>query len=92
MTVTVSCPGATATEFAQSSGNAESRLFRFGAMSASEVALGGYRAMQAGKRMVVHGLRNKLMAASVAMTPQPILLTFAAAANQNPDAPHQIKA
>ena len=50
--IVLSGPGATATEFAQSSGNAESRLFRFGAMSASEVALGGYRAMQAGKRMV----------------------------------------
>jgi uncharacterized protein len=91
VTATVSCPGATATDFANASGNAQTRLFRMGAMNATEVAHAAYRAMHAGRRMVVHGLRNKLGAAAVGLTPQGVLLSFAAAANQNPDAPHQLK-
>ena len=38
VTATVSCPGATATEFAKVAGTEESRLFHLGAMAASDVA------------------------------------------------------
>jgi short-subunit dehydrogenase len=92
VTVTVSCPGATATEFAQSSGNASSRLFRMGAMTAPGVAAAAYHAMHAGKRRIVHGLKNKMSSAAALMTPNGLVLGFAAAANSDPDAPHELKA
>jgi short-subunit dehydrogenase len=60
VTATVSCPGATATEFGKVSGNEESRLFHLGATSASMVAAHAYRAMMAGKSMALPGWRAKL--------------------------------
>ncbi len=48
VTATVSCPGATATEFAQVAGNDKSKLFQGGAMGAREVAEHAYRAMMRG--------------------------------------------
>src|SRR6266704_6521473 len=45
VTATVSCPGATATEFSKVAGTERSRLFQMGAMSAPEVAAHAYRAM-----------------------------------------------
>src|SRR5205823_12630295 len=54
VTATVSCPGATATEFADVAGNSRSLLFRLGAASPAKVARQGYRAMMKGKPMVVH--------------------------------------
>jgi short-subunit dehydrogenase len=92
VTVTVLCPGATATEFSQVAGNDQSRLFRAGAMGAGVVALAGYRGMHAGRRMVVPGARNKLLVATSGMAPKAMQLAVAAAANNNPEAPHQIKA
>jgi len=59
VSATVSCPGATATEFAALAGNEGSRLFRMGAAPAVAVARKGYRAMMAGRPLVVHGLKNK---------------------------------
>ena len=60
VTATVSCPGATATEFGKVSGNEESRLFHLGATSAADVAAHAYRAMMAGKAMSLPGWRAKL--------------------------------
>ncbi len=60
MTATVSCPGATATEFAKVAGTEESRLFHLGAMSAGDVAAHAYRAMMSGKVMSLPGWRAKL--------------------------------
>jgi short-subunit dehydrogenase len=59
VTATVSCPGATATEFGKVSGNGESRLFHLGATSAGFVAAHAYRAMMAGKAMSLPGWRAK---------------------------------
>jgi short-subunit dehydrogenase len=70
VTATVSCPGATATEFALVAGNEKSRLFRMGAASPEEVATQAYRAMLAGKPMIVHGVKNKL-AVQAALNPVP---------------------
>jgi len=60
VTATVSCPGATATEFAKVAGTQESRLFHLGAMAATDVAKHAHRAMMAGKTMSLPGWRAKL--------------------------------
>lgn len=60
VTATVVCPGATATEFGQVSGNGQSRLFKMGAMPAAPVARFAYKAMMAGKVVAIPGFRNKL--------------------------------
>jgi short-subunit dehydrogenase len=93
VTATVSCPGPTATEFLVVAGNDKSKLALMGMMTATEVAVAGYRAMHAGKRQIVHGLTNKLSAMSVSMTPRPILLSVVASLNRKPAAEQgQIKA
>src|SRR5580704_10536671 len=45
VTATVSCPGATATEFSQVAGNDQSALFKTNVMGAGDVARDAYRAM-----------------------------------------------
>jgi short-subunit dehydrogenase len=83
VTATVSCPGATATEFSQVAGNDKTRLFKMQTpMSAAQVAAEGYRAMQAGKVIALHGLMNRLGVWSAKVTPRPLLRSIAAAANQ----------
>jgi len=84
VTATVSCPGATATEFALVAGNAKSRLFRMGAASAPQVASEAYRAMLAGKPMIVHGLKNKLVVQSLRVSPRAVIRAVAAALNPVP--------
>lgn len=81
VTATVSCPGATATEFSTVAGTARSTLFRLGAASAADVAREGYRAMLAGRPMVVHGLRNRVLAWLTRLSPR--ALTRAVAAEMN---------
>src|SRR5262249_14604477 len=84
VSATLSCPGATATEFATVAGNDRSRLFKLGAMDAARVAREGYRAMLAGKPMVIHGFQNKLLAASVRLSPRGAVRAIAAAMNRPP--------
>jgi len=83
VTATVSCPGATATEFAGHAGNAESWLFRLGAADSMVVAREGYAAMMAGKPMVVHGLTNKLSVQAVRLSPRAAVLGIAARLNRS---------
>ena len=66
-------------------GNARSRLFRLGTAPAADVAREGYRAMMAGKPMVVHGLKNKLSVQLVRVSPRAVVRAVAAAMNANPD-------
>jgi len=62
VTVTVHCPGATATEFGAIAGNDRSKLFKGKVVAdAKEVAREAYESMHAGKRMVVHGLKNRFL-------------------------------
>jgi short-subunit dehydrogenase len=61
VSVTVLCPGATRTEFAQAAGVADSELFHGPVMGAEEVALIGYDAMMAGKPSMIAGARNRWM-------------------------------
>jgi short-subunit dehydrogenase len=84
VTATVSCPGATATEFAQVAGNERSLLFRMGAASPVTVAKEGYRAMMRGKPMVIHGLKNKLLMQSLRTSPRFLVRAIAASLNPRP--------
>jgi len=82
VTATVSCPGATATEFAGHAGNAESWLFKLGAADSMSVAREGYAAMMAGKSMVVHGVTNKLGVQALRMSPRAVIVGLAARLNR----------
>ena len=82
VTATVSCPGATETEFAGVAGNDKTALFQAGAMGATEVAVDAYRAMLKGQPVVVHGARNKLSAWSVGFSPRSMVTAIAASLNR----------
>ncbi len=85
VTATVSCPGATATEFAEAAGNDKSRLFLMGAARADVVARQAYRAMHAGRPMVVHGFKNKLAVQALRVGPRATVRALAGALNKSPD-------
>jgi short-subunit dehydrogenase len=82
VTVTLSCPGPTDTEFAQVARNGKTRLFKMRSMSASEVAAHAYRAMMRGKPIAIPGVRNKLGAQSLRVVPRAMLLRTSAALNR----------
>ncbi|HVR00510.1 MAG TPA: SDR family oxidoreductase [Polyangia bacterium] len=81
VTATVSCPGATATEFGRIARNDKTRLFKRGFMAAPVVAEGAYRAMLAGKVSVIHGARNKLLIHSQRLAPRATVRAIAARLN-----------
>jgi short-subunit dehydrogenase len=81
VTATVSCPGATATEFAAAAGNDRSRLFKSGVASAEVVARQAYKAMHAGKPMVIHGFKNKLGVQALRLSPRSAVRAIAAGLN-----------
>jgi uncharacterized protein len=87
VTATVSCPGATATEFAAVAGNERSLLFRLGAAPAATVAREGYRAMRRGRPLVIHGLKNKLTVESLRVSPRGAIRAIAASLNPPPAVP-----
>jgi len=63
VTVTAHCPGATATRFFDDAGMGETWLMRLTPVpGAAEVAAAGWRAMQAGRGVAVHGTNNKMFA------------------------------
>jgi short-subunit dehydrogenase len=64
VTVTTLCPGPTATGFAHTAGAEATALFTgpMPVMQAEEVARIGYRALKAGRAVVLPGLPNKIMA------------------------------
>jgi short-subunit dehydrogenase len=82
VTVTVCCPGATATEFAHVAGNDKSRLFQRGAMTATSVAAQAYREMMRGGAMAIPGWRNKLSMQSLRIAPRTTLRRIAASLNR----------
>ena len=86
VSVTVSCPGPTFTEFGARSDLHQSRLFQFGPASAESVARHAFRAMQRGRPLVVHGLLNFLLVQSLRVTPRAWVRAITAWLNRAPPA------
>jgi short-subunit dehydrogenase len=70
VTVTVLCPGPTATEFAARGSMQDSRVYRGATMDAGTVARIGYRGLMRGQTLVIPGWRNRLLAFAVRLTPR----------------------
>ena len=77
VTVTCLCPGATATEFHKRANATGMNLLKFGAMDAHTVAEDGYRALMAGKSVVISGFKNWLFAQSVRFSPRRMVTAIA---------------
>ena len=77
VTVTCLCPGATATEFHKRANACGMKLLKFGSMDARTVAEDGYRAMMAGKPVVISGLKNWMLAQSVRFSPRRLVTAIA---------------
>jgi uncharacterized protein len=75
--VTCLCPGPTATEFQQRAKIDGIRLTKFGTMDARTVAEDGYRALMAGKPLVISGFKNWLVAQSVRFAPRRMVAAVA---------------
>ena len=71
VTVTALCPGPTQTRFIERAGQERSRLIKGKRLaSAKDVAEFGYKAMRKGKRVAVHGLRNKATVLGIRLLPR----------------------
>ena len=78
VTVTALCPGPTHSGFQDAAAMQQAGLFhRPQIASSAEVAAYGYRAMQRGKRVAIHGWLNRLLAASVRFTPRALVTDVA---------------
>jgi short-subunit dehydrogenase len=73
VTVTALCPGPTETEFQARANMKRSKLVRGRLLDAATVARIGYQGMQAGKRIVIPGLGNRLMANAVRFGPRSLV-------------------
>ncbi len=80
--VSVLCPGVTATEFLRVAGQSPTLYQRLFMMKSREVAEIGIRAMLAGRRSVVAGRLNTLMAWSQRLLPRRLQAAMASAAMQ----------
>lgn len=76
ITVTALCPGPTATKFESTAHLQSSRLFKGRVASAQSVAAFGFAAMQSGKRIAVHGTRNKLQVFFTRLLPRTTLASM----------------
>ncbi len=73
VTVTALCPGPTETGFASTAGVQRKRLFRKGnVMDAAAVARAGFRGMMSGTRVVIPGMRNKVLVTGGRFVPRRI--------------------
>ena len=84
VSVTCHCPGPTNTSFAERAGIQASRLFQTAKVAtARDVADDAYRAMMAGRRLVVHGALNRFGAASVRLMPLGLVTSVVASLNRH---------
>jgi short-subunit dehydrogenase len=79
VTVTALCPGATKTQFHKRANAENIPLLRFGVLDAENVAEIGYRAMMAGRRVVVPGLYNQMQLFFAKFTPRRVVTRMARA-------------
>lgn len=77
VTATCLCPGATVTEFHKRANMMDINLLKFGAMDARTVAEEGYRALMAGKPVVISGFKNWLLAQTVRLSPRQMVIWVA---------------
>jgi len=73
VSVTVLCPGATATGFQQRARQQSMLLVRLGLADAAKVAKAGFEGMMRGKTMVIPGITNVLVANAPKFTPRRLL-------------------
>jgi hypothetical protein len=76
--VTALCPGPTQSGFQAAAAMRESKLFEDNNFPTSrEVAEYGYRAMERGKAVAIHGLKNAIMANAVRFAPRSVVVKAA---------------
>jgi len=80
--VTALCPGPTQTNFAKTARATRSSLFRGKLPTADMVAAYGFKAMQRGKVIAVHGVRNKIIAQATRILPRSLQRRLAAQAQR----------
>ncbi len=85
VSVTLSCPGPTVTEFGAISGVDKTRLFSMGAATAASVARDAYRAMQRGQAVAVHGFLNWLTTQLVRVSPRAWVRAITGTLNRVPE-------
>ena len=84
VTVTALCPGPTKTDFQKRAAIEGTRLVRGGLMMDAEtVAKAGYRGLMDGKAVVVPGLKNKVIAFSVRLTPRNLVTRIVRSVQEN---------
>jgi hypothetical protein len=71
-------PGATDTGFASQAGMTGTRLFRQGVMDATRVARAGHDGLQQGKTLVIPGVRNRILAFGVRLSPRVLVTKISA--------------
>jgi short-subunit dehydrogenase len=81
VTVTLSCPGPTFTEFPEVAQVKNKKLFQMNAMPSDVVARQAYRAMMRGARRITHGGRNKIGSQVNRLAPRSTALKIVAVMN-----------
>jgi short-subunit dehydrogenase len=84
VSVTLSCPGPTRTEFGDISGIGKARLFSLKVASAESVAREAYGALLRGRVLVIHGFLNWLGAQLTRVAPRAVVRAITAALNRPP--------
>jgi short-subunit dehydrogenase len=77
VTVTALCPGATRTDFIAKAGMQDVNLFQGSILDPHTVAEAGYRALMAGRRVVVPGLNNPLLVLLIRLLPRRMVTRMA---------------
>jgi uncharacterized protein len=81
--VTALCPGPTITEFQKRAGIENTPLFQNNTMTAQAVARAGYAGLMRGKRIVIPGLKNRLLATAARFGPRGMVTRAVAKLNKD---------